>query len=240
MSTAAQVARIVQPFLEQHSDFELVGRSLVMRPVRHVMRRFVIDRTSIKSYIQPSWIVSAMFGPPPKHGGGVGTRLIQGVGRVDRPETQVRLLEEMELLTANVLRGGDDMDGWPALAWKAEPVFGPGPLAFAMPLIAKGEFAKAIPYVAQTLAEITANVEQRSLAVKKHRSSHSRPARIDAYILGRVLESQRGYNAMLDLLRAGDRFAIAALLHEWEAAAVKAEKVEHLWEPSPFPFEVEQ
>lgn len=237
MSTAAQVAQIVQPFLERHEDFALVGRSVILRPVTHVMRRFFIDRTSGKGYIQPNWSVSAMFGPPPNYRIGAGTRLVQGVGDVDRPETQVRLLAEMELITSDILRGGEDMDAWPALAWKAEPVFGPGPMTFAMPLIAKGAFAEAVPYVAEVLAHIDAGVEERILAVKKHRSPDSRPARMDDYLLGRALEAQRGYRALHDLLRAGDAVGLAAQLHAWEAAYVKVEKVEHLWEPSPFPFE---
>ena len=238
MSTAAQVAEIVRPFLERHADFELVGRTVVLKPVRHVLRSFFIDRTSAKGHIQPSWTVCTLFAPPPRYTIGVGARLIQGVGYVDRPDTQVRLLAEMELITSDILRGGDDMDSWPALAWRAEPVFGPGPLTFAMPLIAKGAFAQAIPYVAQTLTEIDVGVEQRILDAKNHRSPDSRPARIDAYVLGRVLEAQRGYRALHDLLRSGDAVALAAQLHAWEAAGAKEKKVEHLWEPSPFPFEV--
>ena len=38
-------------------------------------------------------------------------------------------------------------------------------------------------------------------------------------------------------LAADDRAGLAALLHEWEAATVKNLKLEHLWQPSPFPLE---
>lgn len=237
MSTAAQVAEIVQPFLERHPDFVLVGRSVVMKPVGHLMRSFFVDRCSIKAYVQPSWFVTTMFGPPPKHRAGAGARLVRGVGYVDDPQTQVRLLEEMELITSEILRVAD-MDSLPALSWKAEPIFGPGPMTFGMPLLAKGAFAEAAPYLAQALARVDAAVERREAAVRKHRSPDSRPARLDAYTLGRQREAQQGLRTIFGLLSAGDTSAIAALLHAWEAAAVKLHKVEHIWQSSPFPFEL--
>ena len=235
MSTTAQVAWIVGPFLARHLDFALVGRSVVLRPVGHLMRSFFIDRTSIKAYIQPSWSVAAMFGPPPQYRAGAGARLVRGVGHIDL-QTQARLLEEMELIASDILMEAA-VDDLPALAWKAEPIFGPGPMTLAMPLLAKGDFANASRYFAETLASIDTSVEQRATALRKHRSPDSRPARIDAYVLGRLQQAQQGHRTICDLLSAGDAAAIAAQLHAWEAAAVRLHKVEHLWEPSPFPFE---
>jgi len=36
---------------------------------------------------------------------------------------------------------------------------------------------------------------------------------------------------------AGDRKSLVALLHDWEAATVRHFKMEHIWEPTPFPIE---
>lgn len=237
MSTAAQVAEIVQPFLERHPDFVLVGRSVVMKPVDHLMRRFFLDRSSAKGHIQPNWIVATIFGPPPKYLTGAGARLQRGFGFVNDPQTQLRLLDEMELIASEILRGAD-MDSLPALAWKAEPIFGPGPITYAMPLLAKGAFAEAAPYLAEVLARVDAAVERQEATVKKHRSPDSRRARIDAHVLGRQREAQEGLRTLCGLLSAGDTPAIAALLHAWEASGVRVHKVEHLWRPTPFPFEV--
>ena len=237
MSTAAQVAQLVEPFLERHPEFTLVGRSVVMRPVGHLMRSFFIDRTSAKGHVQPNWSVATTFAPPPKHLTGSGARLVRGVGYVDDPQTQARLLEEMELITSDILSTAE-IDSIPALGWKAEPIFGPVPMALAMPLIAKGEFAEAAPYFTNMLTRIDAAVEQRAAALRKHRSADSRPARLDSYVLGRLQESQGGFRTICSLLAAGDAPAIAAQLHKWEAAAVRMHKVEHLWVPSPFPFEL--
>jgi hypothetical protein len=37
----------------------------------------------------------------------------------------------------------------------------------------------------------------------------------------------------------GDRAGLARLLHSWEAETVKNFKIEHLWEPTPFPLELQ-
>jgi hypothetical protein len=41
------------------------------------------------------------------------------------------------------------------------------------------------------------------------------------------------------LLTRGDRAALASLLHDWEAYTVKQLKIEALWEPTPFPLELQ-
>ena len=40
-------------------------------------------------------------------------------------------------------------------------------------------------------------------------------------------------------LAEDDRAGLAGLLHEWEVYTVKNFKIEHLWEPTPFPLELE-
>lgn len=43
--------------------------------------------------------------------------------------------------------------------------------------------------------------------------------------------------AVCRLLERGLERQVATLLHEWEAITAKNFKIEHLWEPTPFPFE---
>ena len=45
--------------------------------------------------------------------------------------------------------------------------------------------------------------------------------------------------AMAAALETGDRKPISAFLHECEAYTVKQLKLEKLWQPSPFPIELE-
>ena len=147
------------------------------------------------------------------------------------------MLKEMELIASDILRTAD-IDGLSDLAWRADPLSGPVAMTFGMPLLAKGEFSQASPYFAEMLASMDIAVEKQTSAVRKHRSPDSRPARIDAHVLGRLQQAQQGFRTICDLLSAGDARAIAAQLHAWEAAAVRLHKVEHLWAPTPFPFEL--
>jgi hypothetical protein len=39
-------------------------------------------------------------------------------------------------------------------------------------------------------------------------------------------------------LEASDTEFIAKILHQWEGATVKAHKMEHIWERTPFPLEL--
>lgn len=53
----------------------------------------------------------------------------------------------------------------------------------------------------------------------------------------RYRAERRRYLEIAEPLRAGDRAAIAAILHRWEAEAARIHKVERYWEPTPFPIE---
>lgn len=48
---------------------------------------------------------------------------------------------------------------------------------------------------------------------------------------------QTQLTAVADPLMAGDRPALARILHEWEAANVRGTELEPYWEPTPFPLE---
>lgn len=41
------------------------------------------------------------------------------------------------------------------------------------------------------------------------------------------------------LLQNDDRAGLVRLLHEWERQSVRTLKIEHLWEPTPFPIELQ-
>jgi hypothetical protein len=50
----------------------------------------------------------------------------------------------------------------------------------------------------------------------------------------------RGLVKLSEFLAAGDRSGLARILHDWEAFTVKNLKIEHLWERTPFPLELQQ
>ena len=49
-----------------------------------------------------------------------------------------------------------------------------------------------------------------------------------------------GLKKLCACLAADDREGMAKILHDWEAQTVKNLKVDHLWEPTPFPFEMQK
>jgi hypothetical protein len=51
-------------------------------------------------------------------------------------------------------------------------------------------------------------------------------------------EKYRQLRKLCACLAAGEREALAQLLHDWEALTVKNLKIEHLWEQTPFPLEL--
>jgi hypothetical protein len=64
----ADIKRYLKPLLKQRSDLALMGRLLIMRPVRHLLRGVFFDRTSDKyrfqvvRYITPLFPVEGGFG----------------------------------------------------------------------------------------------------------------------------------------------------------------------------------
>ncbi|MCJ2103884.1 DUF615 domain-containing protein [Methylobacterium sp. E-041] len=57
---------------------------------------------------------------------------------------------------------------------------------------------------------------------------------------GRCTDYRRRRRRILEIvepLRTGDRAAIAAILHRWEAEAARFHQAERWWEPTPFPIE---
>jgi hypothetical protein len=61
MATARDVKKLLEPLLARHRDLEIVGRELIVKPVRHVLRAVLIDRTSSADTISPRWYVHHLF-----------------------------------------------------------------------------------------------------------------------------------------------------------------------------------
>jgi hypothetical protein len=63
----ADLKRYLKPLLKQRSDLVLIGRLLIIRPVRHIVRGVFFDRTSDKyefrvhRYVRPLWLDDCNF-----------------------------------------------------------------------------------------------------------------------------------------------------------------------------------
>ncbi len=220
MTTAAQAKRLSRPLLARHPELVLVGRMIVLRPVRHVLRAIYIDRTSSAGEFVPRWSVMHLF----------------------------------QLYKAISFNLGADLykprptpwhDRYPKLWWVDDP---------ATPeLLAEAIETAALPEL-EPLGELEA-FYQHLISVKDH-AYHLRPyqqviveaarGRLDEVRvicrdeLSRWSEKDeyvRLPKQICERLAEHDTASIIALLHEWEATTVQNLKIEHLWEPTPFPLE---
>jgi hypothetical protein len=57
MTTAAQIKRLTKPLLERRNDLVLIGEWIVLKPVHHVARAILIDRTGEAKRFRPTWAV---------------------------------------------------------------------------------------------------------------------------------------------------------------------------------------
>jgi hypothetical protein len=59
----SDIKRYLKPLLKQRADLVLMGRLLVIRPVRHLLRGALFDRTSDKYTFRIWWYVQALYDP---------------------------------------------------------------------------------------------------------------------------------------------------------------------------------
>jgi hypothetical protein len=61
MTTVRQIKKLVAPLLARHGDLALVKDIIVVRPVHHLLRFVLIDRTSDANEFNPRWSVTYLF-----------------------------------------------------------------------------------------------------------------------------------------------------------------------------------
>ncbi len=233
MTTAAQVKKALRPLVERHDDVAIVGRWLVVKPVRHVFRGVLIDRTSERHRFKPKWCVMHLFEartfaffnwgssqvPPylfPPYKGLWDWSLAEAVPALHQVIEHEALPKLREIATIDDLmahltayyRQHGIVDKPPLYDWPHRK------LIFD---VALGRLAAAAQPCTEWVPTLKGDTYFRGDA-----DDHAAVARLSE--LCRRLEK-------------GDKAGLAALLHEWEAATVKNLKIAHLWEPTPFPLE---
>lgn len=225
MTTAAQIKKMVQPVLARHPDLALVGRLIYLKPVHHFARTVLIDRTAYAEEFEPRWAVTHLFEARRFFPLDWGELLAnersrrRGLWFMSDPNIEVSLIEAIEQQALPKLRAIKTLDDY--LAFVARHMF--GPKLFSWPQ------CKIIVDVA--LGDLDA-ARSRCRENLQHWSV-DRP---------NYDEDDRAENRRLRELcahlAANDRAGLAQLLHGWEAYTVKNFKIEHLWEPTPFPLEL--
>jgi hypothetical protein len=90
MTTAREVRKLVAPLLARNPDLGLVGRLIVVKPIRHVLCGVFIDATSSANQYQPQWLMTILLFRMDDITYGIGERLFRsgksGLWRLDDQE----------------------------------------------------------------------------------------------------------------------------------------------------------
>lgn len=225
MTTAAQIKKMVRPLLELNSDLALVGRWIYVRPVHHVARAVLIDATSSADHFVPRWAVIHLFEARrvftlswgsllsnPRQGNWWSAR--------NDPNVAEALVEAIEKQALPWLRTISTLDLY--LAFMSQNRFRDHlfqwPTARIVMDAACGDLDAARKIGEQNLEEWSIDREEYD--------------EDDRLKFARLRE-------LCALLKSDDRTGVARLLHAWEALTVKNFKIEHIWEPTPFPLELQ-
>jgi hypothetical protein len=225
MTTAAQIKKMVRPLLARHSDLALVGHRIYVKPVHHFARAVLVCRTSSAHHFDPRWAVLHLFEPRhffPLSWGGFISDPHQGNWWSEKndPDVAAALVDSIEKQALPWLRTMSTFELY---------------LAFVSQNLFRHHLYD------KSLSEIIVHVACGYLgAARKIWEKHREDWAIDKPHYDEDDRAQfrrlRELGACLD---ADDRPGLARLLHEWEALTVKNFKIEHIWEPTPFPLELQ-
>jgi hypothetical protein len=219
MTTAAQVKKLLRLLLERNTDLVFVGRLIVVKPVRHILRSFFIDSSSNKDRFSPYWSFGMMFESDANHGPTWGELIypaFNGDWLLTRPGIAEAVCERVEEIALPVLRSVLSIDDFVAFATKER---------------FPSTWLNAYPY-RKVYADIAlGNFDAANESCERVYESRRKSDYI-AEILDPIISD------IWPAVRRRDKAALAAMLHRFEEEAAKRMKLEHIWEPSPFPLEL--
>jgi hypothetical protein len=220
MTTVAQVRQAVQPLLQRNPDLALVGRLVVVKPVRHILRGVSLGRSLDPLLFVPTWAVIFLFEPCDSFSYNWGERVygpsgVWDISDPDLPETMCLAIEEEALPLLRRVKTIDDFVSFTSRDRFPQTFLDGYELRKIFVDAALGDFGAA-----RSICSFLATEQ----AKRKH--------------LPRMQEEyDRVTKELCPLIAANDRPGLARLLHGYEAQSVKNLKLEKFWEPTPFPIE---
>jgi len=222
MTTKKQIFSLLNHLLDRDDGLALIGDEVVVKPVRHVIRRFWIDRTSDADYPHFFWAVGHTFNPMMAMGiWAEQFQIPRGLpNRWSQPGMREAFVDLVENAVVPMLRRVEKFDDMFTIderfrspAYDGWLQYEPYQMHF---LAANGRFDDAIAIYD---------------SIKDFERSPENPRR-------------RAYAFVTDdlapLLLANDKPGVAALLHRWEQAKIQRNGLEAIYEPTPFPLELDQ
>jgi hypothetical protein len=220
MTTVRQVKKAMQPLLKRNPDLALVGRFVVIKPVHHILRGIYIDASSVAWQFIPIWSINFLFGPSVAFDR-IWGRQVYPSGKVlwrgDDPATYKELSDEIEQNVLPLLRQVQSIDDFAAFNSKER---------------FNGQQLELFDYL-KIYVDIARGDFNSALKASKHMKTTGRHSSDVPNIFNEIT------NTLHPMLVANDRSGLAQILREWEQGQIKHRKLEHLWEPTPFTFEVQ-
>ncbi|QDZ10641.1 hypothetical protein [Devosia ginsengisoli] len=215
MTTIKQVRSWTAPLLDTDSRLVLIGRNLVIKPVRHFARGVYVDRTGDRLRPRLLFYADPLFAVPSGQSGFVWSRL-QSCYKIDQEGFEADFLANCRLAIEELSRIDTIFDFLEATSKIMGRPLGPVPIydypvRYAIVLIALGRFEEA-------LSILNNDASGANSAAVQHGPAEE---------LG----------ALVQATRALGRPAIADLLRKQEEQKAKVWGVDHLWEKTRFPFE---
>jgi hypothetical protein len=198
----ADIKRYLKPLLELRSDLVLVGRLLVIRPVRHFLRGVLLDGRD-KHEFRLYRAIDPLYETPEIDD--FNGRIWEGAWKVWQPHFAPLLLDVLATDIFEPWGQVTTLDG------------------FATKIIARQGGAASW----ETILALILAGEQDRAAEFQRQFEDATPYEDD-----KVERRTRWEQVTSDI------GALCARLHAREADIVKALKLEHVWEPSPFPVEL--
>lgn len=221
MTTAAQVKKLVKPFLDRRPDLALVKRLIVMKPIHHVLRGILIDGTSNPNSIRPTWLADHFFEPGRDYYLNWSRRI---------PHTKGGFWDCTQDDVQEVLGKQIELHGLPHIAPLVD-------LPSFVDFVSRNYMRHHLfdyPERKIVLEVALGNLDAARMTARE--KAVTRPLD-DPRLDDEDREHLRKVKALCALLEADDRQGMARMLHEWEEGTVRNLKLEHLWEPTPFPLE---
>ncbi len=246
MTTAVQVKQVTRPLLERNGDLALVGRLVVIKPVRHLLRGVFFDRGVDPIIFAPTWFVNFLFKPGAGANDRWGERLYREKGPprdfndpIVQDPTGIRIAQR--LLPIRERRYPKSWGGWvaydPAVATELCEVIEQEALPMLRAIQSIDDFVAFTGDKTRfSWTYLGSNVFNERYVFAAQGNFEAALAACTALAAGHP--TSPATKELLPRLAGGDRHGVAQLLHGWEADSVKRLKLEDFWEPTPFPIEL--
>jgi len=222
MASTVQIKKAIQPLLQRNPDIALIHRLIVITPVHHIQRGIYFKSGSADNF-DPYWTVNVLFAPQVLGFDMIWAQKVRasplrsGFYRYHSDVSEL-LCGQIERVALPLLRQVQTLDDFVSFN-----------TAERFPLQSLDGFPYIKVYIDIARGDFDAALEICELMRAEGKDSYRWLENIYDVIT----------NKLYLMLKANDRVGLAQHLRDREQGGVKARGLAHLWEPTPFPLELQ-